>query len=503
MKIMLFCHLGQIREYAEYINAFKQVGSIQTLFLTMGQEEYELGQEVGEFNEVKDILPSQSELDAAEKDPSAAAQSLKELEKRIGSNFVNRDILTDRFFRGQPLLNVDSSTVPLVWTGSRTKQFMALLYKRLEAEIASFAPDFIFVETSFAPTRMAWRLAREKGIPAGGFMSVRFWPQRLYLESGIGYDWYEARAAYREMIDKPMAGAELLEVQQRLKTIRLEKTKPAYLQTEHAKGAPSFLRRLRAMHLFSGHGSWLGMRAQTSTTNPQVLPSEIFSPIAKYTRYRNGLKSRRYLLKNQTPFEKIKSKKYAVFFLHVQPEITVEGMAFDYQDQVSTLRNILASLPADMDLVVKEHSPMLGFRSLEIYNQLAHMPGIIIAGANEDSHDMITHASVVVTLTGTVALEAILYGIPAIVLGSIYFDGFDGIYKPENLSELRELLSDPAKLQGATEDDALRALGCLRRASKPGVPPRVDVSLHKIDSESARVMMSELERLGEGHNRED
>ena len=502
MKIMLFCHLGQIREYAEYINAFKKVGSVQTLFLTMGQEEYELGLEAGEFDAVKDILPSQSELDAAESAPSVTAQSLKELEKRIGSNFVNRDILTDRFFRGRPMLNVDSSMVPLVWTGSRTRQFMFLLSQRLEEEIARFAPDFVFVETSFAPTRLAWRLAREKGIPAGGFMSVRFWPQRLYLESGIGYDWHEARTAYSEMLDRPMVGAELVEVQKRLETIRLEKTKPAYLQTEHAKGAPNFIKRLKVMRLFSGHGGWLGRRARTFATNPQVLPSKLYSPIAKYVRYRNGLKAKRYLLQHQTPFSKIKTKKYAVFFLHVQPEITVEGMAFDHQDQANTLRNILASLPADMDLVVKEHSPMLGFRSLEVYDQLTHMPGLTIAGTNEDSHDLITHASVVVTLTGTVALEAIMYGVPAIVLGSIYFDCFKGIYKPQSLNELSELLSDPAKLQGATEDDALRALGCLFRASKPGKPPRVDVSLHKIDSESAGVMMSEVERLAEGNRRE-
>ena len=46
MKILLFCHLGQIREYAEYINALKKHASVQSLFLTMGQEEFELGQQV-------------------------------------------------------------------------------------------------------------------------------------------------------------------------------------------------------------------------------------------------------------------------------------------------------------------------------------------------------------------------------------------------------------------------------------------------------------------------
>ena len=240
------------------------------------------------------------------------------------------------------------------------------------------------------------------------------------------------------------------------------------------------------------------MRARTSAINPQVLPRKTFSPYAKYIRYRNGLKAKRYLLKHQTPFEKIRTNKYAIYFLHVQPEITVEGMAFDFQDQANTLRSILAALPADTDLVVKEHSPMLGYRPLEVYSQLVHMPGLIIADTHEDSHKLITHASVVVTLTGTVALEAILYGIPAIVLGSIYFDCFKGIYKPEHLNELKRLLSIPEELLGATEEDALRALGSLLRASAPGNPSRVDVTSREIDIESAKVMMSELKKRGGG-----
>ena len=496
MKILLFCHLGQISEYAEYINAFNKVGSVRSVLLTMGQDEYQFGQKVGAFDVVKNILPEESELDAAESNCVKACEKLRELERRMGGNFVLRDILMDRWFRGQPSLNVETNSIPLIWTGARTKSFMCLLAKRLEEEMDEFEPDFMFVETSFAPTRMAWRLAREKGIPGGGYMSARFWPERLYLETGIGYDWHEARVAYAEMPDKPMTGAELAKVKQRLEAIRQEKTKPAYLRTEHAKGAPGFFQKLSRIRTFSGHGSWLGQRASSYTSNPQVLPSNIYSPISKYVRYNRGRQAKRYLLEHQTPFGEIRSKKYAVYFLHVQPEITVEGMAFDYQDQASTLRNILSALPADMELVVKEHSPMLGYRPLEFYDELLHMPGLTLADTHEDSHDLITHAAVVVTLTGTVALEALLYGIPAIVLGSIYFDGFKGIYKPESPKELRELLADPEKLQGATEEDTLRALGSMLRASEPGTPPRVDVSVQEVDIESAKVMMAKLEKLG-------
>ncbi len=122
MKILVFSHRDQIHEYAAYINAFKKVSSVQSLFLTMGQEEYNLGQEVGAFDVVKDILPEQSEIDAADTGMSGAAQSLKELEDRIGYSFVNRDILTDRYFRGQRRLDIDLNMIPLIWTGSRAKQ---------------------------------------------------------------------------------------------------------------------------------------------------------------------------------------------------------------------------------------------------------------------------------------------------------------------------------------------------------------------------------------------
>lgn len=497
MKILLFCHLGQIKEYAEYINAFNRLAPVRvrSVLLTMGEEEYELGKEVGAFDVVKNILPDESELDAAELRGTEVAHALKELEARLGGNFVLRDILVDRFFRGQPSVSIGCESVPLIWTGARTRAFMHLVARRLEQEMEELAPDFMFVETSFGPTRMAWRLARAKGIPAGAFMSVRFWPERMYLETGIGYDWNEARLAYGELPDKPMTGAELAKVKEKLETIRQERTKPAYLQTEHAKGVPSFFRKLTMMRTFSGHGSWLGKRARSYTTNPWVLPNSVFSPVAKYRRYTRGLEAKRYLQEHQKTLSEIQGRKYAVYFLHVQPEITVEGMAFDYQDQVSTLRNILSALPADMDLVVKEHSPMLGYRTLDFYSQLVHMPGLIVADTREDSHALITGASVVVTLTGTVALEAVMYGVPAIVLGTIYFDGFNGVYKPESLSELRALLAEPGRLAGATDEDALRALGSLLRASDRGRPPRVDVSVEGIDTESARAMVSRLEKL--------
>ena len=492
MKILLFTHMNQIVDNAAYMNGLKKAGPVQTVMLTLGKEEYELGRKTGAFDVVKDILPCESELDGSDADLTVATQALKELEERMGSVFVHRDILMDRYFRGQSAIDVDMNKLPVIWTGSRTIRFMYVMLKRLEAEIANFEPDFLFVEQNSAPYRLAWRLAREKGILTGQFMQARVWPERVYLETGLGMDWHRSRTAYREMADNPMTGEELTRVTNKLQSIVKEKTKPISTQWAVFKSAPGLLKRLHPSKLLAGMNDWLGARSRTATINPRVLPGQMYSPLAKYFRYRHGLKAKHLLLKHQTPFEIIRKKKYAMYFLHVQPELSVEEAAFEYQDQVNTLRNILASLPADMSLVVKEHPPMLGRRQIDVYGRLLHMPGIIFADALEDSHKLIANASVVVTLTGTAGLEAIYYGTPVIVLGSVFFDCFNGVYKPENLQQLQKLLSDPDKLTGATTEDALRAIGSMLRGSVPGMMARDDTRLQEIDSESAENMRSEI-----------
>jgi hypothetical protein len=493
MKILLFTHMNQIAENAVYMNGLKKAGSVRTVMLTLGREECELGVQTGAFDAVKDILPGASELDGTDAELAAATQALKDLEDRLGSQFVHRDILMDRYFRGQFAIDMDLNKVPVIWTGSRTMRFMHVMLKRLEEEIEAFKPDFLFVEQNSAPYRLAWRLAREKGIPTGQFMQARIWPERVYLETGLGMDWHKSQIAYRELANSPMNDEELSRVTQKLETILKEKAKPVSTQWAVFKSAPGLLARLQPGKLLAGVKDWLGGRSRTAAINPRVLPGPMYSPLAKYLRYRNGLKAKNFLLAHQTPFAKIRQKKYAMYFLHVQPELSVEETAFEFQDQVNTLRNVLASLPADMSLVVKEHPPMLGRRQMDIYSRLLHMPGIIFADASEDSHQLIAHATVVVTLTGTAGLEAIYYGIPAIVLGSVFFDCFNGVYKPEGLRELEKLLANPDKLRGASRDDALRAIGSMLRGSVPGMMARDDLRLQEIDDESAKNMLSELE----------
>ena len=124
MKILLFTHMNQIAENAVYMNGLKKAGPVQTVMLTLGREECELGRETGAFDVVKNILPGESELSGPDADLTVATQALKDLEERIGSLFVHRDILMDRYFRGQFAIDMNLNKVPVIWTGSRTVRFI-------------------------------------------------------------------------------------------------------------------------------------------------------------------------------------------------------------------------------------------------------------------------------------------------------------------------------------------------------------------------------------------
>ena len=87
MKILLFTHMQQIEDYAGFMNGLKRAGPVQTVMLTLGREECELGRETGAFDAVKDILPGESELDGPDADLTVATQALKDMIERLYRKF--------------------------------------------------------------------------------------------------------------------------------------------------------------------------------------------------------------------------------------------------------------------------------------------------------------------------------------------------------------------------------------------------------------------------------
>lgn len=149
----------------------------------------------------------------------------------------------------------------------------------------------------------------------------------------------------------------------------------------------------------------------------------------------------------------------AVFFaLHFQPEQSTLVGGIYYANQVALVENIAKSLPLGYTLVLKEHPAGRGARPAWQYRHLASFPNIIFCDA--PSKVIARQVGAVVTITGTIGLEALALDKPTIVLGRTFFDYSDLFYKPSGVLELpalfRSLLIDGEYQRRPNRSDLIR-----------------------------------------------
>lgn len=119
---------------------------------------------------------------------------------------------------------------------------------------------------------------------------------------------------------------------------------------------------------------------------------------------------------------KIKGFSYIYFGLHKQPEASIDVCGRYFENQLENVINLWRQLPPKWYLVVKEHTNAIGDRSCNFYMSLRKYPGIILINEKTDSHQLIENSKLVVSNTGTMALEAALLGIPSITLSPVFFN---------------------------------------------------------------------------------
>ena len=128
----------------------------------------------------------------------------------------------------------------------------------------------------------------------------------------------------------------------------------------------------------------------------------------------------KYLHRESPDF--IEGKKFVLFGFHKQPEASIDVCGRYFDNQFENVLNIWRQLPPDWYLVIKEHSTAIGDRSCSFFKRLKKYPRIILMDEHADAQQLMKKSQLVVTNTGTMALEAALQGIPAITLSKVIFN---------------------------------------------------------------------------------
>jgi hypothetical protein len=156
-----------------------------------------------------------------------------------------------------------------------------------------------------------------------------------------------------------------------------------------------------------------------------------------------------------------KNLEYYYLPLHFQPEATTSLYGEIYENQLAIVHTVSSTLPKDRFLVVKEHPAywkkkhseyfhsINEYRSKEFYKALISMNNVVLIDHNYDSNLLIESSLGVITVNGSVSLEALKHRKPLLLFGNHFFrylpnstvyQNVDSLIKFYNLSVRRDFV---------------------------------------------------------------
>lgn len=130
----------------------------------------------------------------------------------------------------------------------------------------------------------------------------------------------------------------------------------------------------------------------------------------------------------------------SVFYaMHYQPEQSTLAQGIWHVNQVALVENISKSLPLGYTLVVKEHPWGRGNRPRWQYEHLAGFYNVRFCDA--PAKEIIKRVDAVVAVSGTVAMEALVFDKPTVLLGRNFFEFYDLLYRVPVINDLPEVLA--------------------------------------------------------------
>lgn len=112
-----------------------------------------------------------------------------------------------------------------------------------------------------------------------------------------------------------------------------------------------------------------------------------------------------------------RGKRLALYPLQMQPEANLDVWGQNYRDQAQLVRQLADALPAGWHLQVKANPKPKYELNAELLEVLRSHPNISPVPLHQNMASVFEHADLVCTVTGTVAVECVLSGVPLIQFG--------------------------------------------------------------------------------------
>lgn len=168
-----------------------------------------------------------------------------------------------------------------------------------------------------------------------------------------------------------------------------------------------------------------------------------------YSRYTIPSLMRMYLVRRlnlfhynvSPPYRAPSDKPFCLYAMHTQPESSIDVVGSYFSDQTTLITFIARSLPVNHELYVKIHPTDVDGRSLSFYSGITRIPGVRLISHAVDSRELIVRASIIFSISGTIAYEAGLMGKPAITFARNFFNKLPTVFYCEAPPHLPNLIA--------------------------------------------------------------
>jgi hypothetical protein len=216
-------------------------------------------------------------------------------------------------------------------------------------------------------------------------------------------------------------------------------------------GRPTFF---RSMYLDIRHNTGRIIKRKYNPINPNYLGYFLRKRIIFFRR-KNLNKAASIVIS-----KKDLSKEYVFFPLHFEPERTSNPDGKEFHDHFIVICKLREFIPSNIAIYIKEHPNQLrsyikkglNGRSPLFYKLVKNINNVHFLDYSLDQIDLIKNSKFVVTITGTVALEAAILEKKSLTFGSTYYDGCPNIFKWNKKISYNSLISYKVKSSKLVEE---------------------------------------------------
>ncbi len=440
--MFVWAHASLIKWYTAFSESFRMASPDNKVILFVhGREDVEIGKQYDVFDEVVDII------DGFVYNPDIKVTDLKisknivELEEHFNDNFFWEDVKVDRFIRAKK----DKSFI-VQYLNFAVDKFMDY-YKK-------YAPVLGFGESTMAIYRLTKRIFERDELPYLCAIGTRYF-SRYSVDDDWYWNWDLALENYRKYLTEDIP-QDILDVVVPVYERIITKKQTTINFDYYKKNLSIGYNKLSSNSFSTIIQKWKAYRKlneQKEELVNNVRYSQVDSSLLKkFTRVKKAQKD--HAAYAELVLNEIPNVKFCSFFLHFQPEYTVDSLGKFFIEQNYLVKNIASALPADMYLVVKDHPTMVGVRDVSFYEDILSNKNVLLLNDKISSYEVIKQSKLVFTIVGTAALEAMFMGIPAIMFGKYAFNNTNTISFSPNFWDLPELVRkkllekyDPAEVK--------------------------------------------------------